>query len=70
MTVTSTGSTVRPAGAVAVSVVAEVTETSVAAVVPNETVAPGTKAVPVTVTTDPPVSGPAPGLSPVTVGGP
>ena len=70
VTVTSTTPVSTPAGAVACSVVAEVTVTSVAAVAPKETLAPGTNEVPVTVTTVPPAIGPAPGLSPVTVGGP
>ena len=70
VTVTSTGGPATPAGAVATSVVAEVTVTAVACAVPKATVAPGTNAVPVTVTTVPPISGPAPGLRPVTLGGP
>jgi hypothetical protein len=53
---------------VAVIVVLFVTETFVAAVLPNVTVAPAAKFVPVIVTTVPPPVGPLFGFTPVTVG--
>jgi len=71
-TVTSTDPA--PAGATAVSEVAEVKVTLVAGVKPNATVAKGdmkplpVKPVPVMMTRVPPVSGPVVGLMPVTVG--
>ena len=55
-------------GEVAISVVALVTVTEVAGVVPKATVEPAVKPVPVTVTTVPPASGPALGVMAVTVG--
>jgi hypothetical protein len=58
-----------PAGVVAVIVVAFTTVTFVAAVLPNFTVAPAAKFVPVIVTTVPPAAGPLFGLTLVTVGG-
>ncbi len=70
VTVTSVVLTAVAAGTVAVNVVADVTVTSVAAVVPNEAVAPGTKPVPEMVTVLPPATGPAPSTTAVTVGGP
>src|ERR1043165_4907655 len=57
-----------PAGVVAVMVVAFCTVTDVAAWVPNNTVAPAAKLVPVSVTDVPPASGPLAGAMPVTVG--
>jgi len=69
VTVTSAAPAV-PAGVTAVSEVAECTVTSVAACPPTSTVAPGTKPVPVTVTTVPPSGGPPLGATAVTVGAP
>jgi hypothetical protein len=57
-----------PAGVVAVIVVLFVTETFVAAVPPNVTVAPAAKFVPVIVTDVPPAVDPLLGLKLVTVG--
>ncbi|CAB5004555.1 unannotated protein [freshwater metagenome] len=57
-----------PAGAVAVIEVAELTTTFVAELVPNLTVAPLMKPVPVSVTTLPPAAGPRVGLVALTVG--
>jgi hypothetical protein len=57
------------AGAVAVIDVALETATAVAAVVPNDTVAPATKPAPVIVTTVPPVSGPDVGATDAIDGG-
>jgi hypothetical protein len=59
---------VLPAGVVAVMVVLFTTATLVAAVLPNVTVAPAAKLVPVIVTAVPPVVGPLFGDTPVTVG--
>ena len=56
------------AGDVAVMEVVEPTVTAVAVTVPNITVAPEAKLVPVMVTEVPPVVGPEVGLMPVTVG--
>jgi hypothetical protein len=56
------------AGDVAVMEVAEFTVTAVAVTVPNITVAPDRKPVPVIVTEVPPVVGPEVGLMAVTVG--
>ena len=67
--VTVTATTPDPAGVVHVIEVAETTETLVAAVPPNVTVAPVTKPVPLTVTAVPPAAGPLPGLTLATVGG-
>jgi len=58
-----------PAGVVAVIVVAFTTVTPVAAALPNVTVAPAAKFVPVMVTDVPPASGPLLGLTLLTVGG-
>ena len=66
MTVTSTVPV--PAGAVAVSEVAETTVKEVAAAVPNSTAVAPVKLVPVTVTLVPPAVGPLVGLTAVTVG--
>jgi hypothetical protein len=66
VTVTSTAP--EPAGDVAVIDVALLTVTPVADVVPNLTVAPETNPDPVIVTLVPPASGPADGLTDVTVG--
>ncbi len=68
VTVTSTVPAV-PAGAVAVRLVALLTITPAALVVPNLTAVALVKLVPVIVTLVPPAVGPAPGLTPVTVGG-
>ena len=57
-----------PAGVVAVIVVAFTTTTFVAAALPNVTVAPAAKFVPVIVTDVPPVTGPLFGFTPLTVG--
>jgi hypothetical protein len=57
-----------PAGVVAVIVVLLVTTTFVAAALPNFTVAPDAKFVPVMVTAVPPVAGPLLGLTLVIVG--
>jgi hypothetical protein len=57
-----------PAGVVAVMVVLFTTATLVAAVLPNVTVAPVAKLVPVMVTAVPPAVGPLFGLTPLTVG--
>jgi hypothetical protein len=57
-----------PAGVVAVMDVPLTTTTLVAAAVPNVTVAPATKFVPVMVTAVPPAVGPLFGLTLVTVG--
>jgi hypothetical protein len=57
-----------PAGVVAVIVVLFTTDTAVAAVPPNETVAPDAKFVPVIVTAVPPAAGPLFGDTLVTVG--
>jgi hypothetical protein len=59
-----------PAGAVAVIVVLFTTATFVAELLPNFTVAPAAKLVPVIVTAVPPVVGPLFGLTLVTVGVP
>jgi hypothetical protein len=67
VTVTVTAPAV-PAGVVAVIDVALTTVTFVAAVVPNFTVAPAAKFVPVIVTAVPPATGPLFGVTPVTVG--
>jgi len=58
-----------PAGVVAVRVVALTTTTLAAAVLPNVTVAPAAKLVPVMVTTVPPANDPLFGLTLLTVGG-
>jgi hypothetical protein len=58
-----------PAGVVAVICVPLTTTTLLAAVLPNVTVAPAAKFVPVIVTAVPPTAVPLPGLTPVTVGG-
>jgi len=58
-----------PAGVVAVIVVAFTTATLVAAALPNVTVAPVTKLVPVIVTAVPPAVDPLFGLTLLTVGG-
>jgi hypothetical protein len=68
VTVTVTAPTL-PAGLVAVIVVLFTTTTFVAAVLPNVTVAPGAKFVPVTVTAVPPATGPLFGTTLLTVGG-
>ena len=57
------------AGVVAVKVVGEVTSTSLASVLPNRTVVPSTKSVPVIVTLVPPLELPWVGEISVTVGG-
>jgi hypothetical protein len=57
-----------PAGVVALIVVLLTTDTLVAAVLPNVTVAPAAKFVPVIVTAVPPTVGPLLGLTLVTVG--
>jgi hypothetical protein len=67
VTVTVTAPAV-PAGAVAVIDVLLTTTTLVAAALPNVTVAPAAKFVPVIVTAVPPVVGPLFGLTLVTVG--
>ncbi len=67
LTVTSTVPSL-PAGATAVSVVADWTFTDVPAFEPKWTVARETKLVPVIVTVFPPAVGPPLGLTPVTVG--
>jgi hypothetical protein len=67
VTVTVTAPAV-PAGAVAVIDVLLTTTTLVAAVLPNVTVAPDAKLVPVIVTAVPPAVGPVFGLTLVTVG--
>jgi hypothetical protein len=59
-----------PAGATAVSEVADRTETPLAGTLPNATRVVLSKPLPVTVTVVPPVDGPEPGLSAVTVGAP
>jgi hypothetical protein len=66
VTVTSTGPV--PGGDVAVHEVLDVQVTGVPVVPKVAVVAPGTKPVPVTVTTVPPASGPAAGETPETVG--
>jgi hypothetical protein len=58
-----------PAGVVAVIVVLFTTVTSVAAVLPNITVAPAAKFVPVIVTAVPPAAGPLFGATLLTAGG-
>ena len=68
VTVTITAPAV-PAGVVAVMLVLLTTTTFVAAVLPNVTVAPEAKFVPVIVTAVPPVVGPVVGNTLVTVGG-
>ena len=68
VTVTSTGLDGDCAGAVTVILVEDETVTEVPAIVPNFTVAPVTKPVPVIVTDVPPAVGPALGLTAVTVG--
>ena len=65
-TVTSTDPL--PTGEVALRLVGPEYETEVASVVPKSTVVPAVKPVPVTVTTVPPASGPAPAVMPVTAG--
>jgi hypothetical protein len=60
---------VLPAGVVAVIVVLFTTTTLVAAALPNVTVAPATKFVPVIVTAVPPTVDPLLGLTLLTVGG-
>jgi len=67
VTVTST-EPAAPAGDVASRRVDDSTVTAVAAVVPKDTVAPGTNPVPETVTTVPPAAGPPAGERPVTIG--
>jgi hypothetical protein len=71
VTTISTGPA-EPAGLVAVKevVLVFVMVTEAAGVVPKSTVVPGVKPVPVTVTDVPPASGPADGLTAVTVGTP
>ena len=68
--VTLTSTVPVPAGDVAVIWVAELTVTPVAAVAPKVTAVAPVKPVPVIVTVEPPVCGPAVGESEVTVGGP
>jgi hypothetical protein len=68
VTVTVTAPALPEAGVVAVIVVAFTTTTFVAAVLPNFTVAPVAKFVPVIVTAVPPATGPLFGLTLVTVG--
>jgi hypothetical protein len=58
-----------PAGVVAVIVVPFTTATLVAAALPNVTVAPAAKFVPVIVTPVPPATGPLLGATLLTVGG-
>src|SRR5271166_1057540 len=58
------------AGELAVISVDETTETELAGMAPNWTVAPATKPVPVMVTEVPPATGPAFGLTAVTIGAP
>ena len=70
VTVTSVVLTAVAAGTVAVNVVADVTVTFVAAVVPDGAVAPGTKLVPEMVTVLPPATGPAPSTARADGGGP
>jgi hypothetical protein len=67
VTVTVTAPTV-PTGVVAVIDVLLTTTTFVAAALPNVTVAPAAKLVPVMVTAVPPATGPLLGLTLVTVG--
>jgi hypothetical protein len=67
-TVTVTSTVPLPAGDTAVSELALVTETPVAATDPNFTVSPEAKFDPDTVTVVPPVLGPLVGLMPLTVG--
>jgi hypothetical protein len=67
VTVTVTAPAV-PAGVVAVIVVLLTTTTLAAAVLPNVTVAPEAKFVPVMVTAVPPATGPLLGLTLLTVG--
>lgn len=59
-----------PGGAMAVSVVAEVTETAGDAVAPKVTVAPGTKPVPITATMVAPSIEPTEGETELTLGAP
>lgn len=59
-----------PAGEMTVREVAETKTVPVPGVVPNLTTASEVNAVPETVTVVPPASGPAAGLTPVTVGAP
>ena len=66
--VTVTSTVPEPAGLVAVIDVALFTVTPVAAVPPNDTVAPDAKPVPEMVTEVPPAAGPVAGLTPNTVG--
>jgi hypothetical protein len=66
--VTVTSTVPDPAGEVAVIEVAEFTATPVAAPLPNETVSPEAKFVPVTVTVVPPDAGPEAGETALTVG--
>ena len=71
VTVTSTVPPINwelPAGDVTVSDVAETTLTPVPALVPNATVSPDAKPVPVIVTAVPPAAGPLAGVTPLTVG--
>ncbi len=69
LTVTVTASApALPAGDVAVMLVLLTTTTFVADALPNVTVAPGAKFVPVIVTEVPPVVGPLLGLTPLTIG--
>jgi hypothetical protein len=67
--VTVTFTVLIPEGAVAVMLVAESTATLVAALLPNMTIAPGAKFVPLIVTIVPPAATPCEGLMPVTVTG-
>jgi hypothetical protein len=67
VTVTST-TPAAPAGEVTVMDVADLTDTLVPAVVPNDTVSPAANPVPVIVTDVPPATGPVAGLIDVTVG--
>jgi len=67
VTVTFTAPAI-PAGAVAVTDVAELTTTPVAAFAPNRTAVAPVRFVPVIVTDVPPATGPLVGLSDVTVG--
>jgi hypothetical protein len=66
--VTVTSTVPDPDGEVAVIDVAEFTVTPVAAPLPNETVSPEAKFVPVMVTAVPPAAGPLAGETPLTVG--
>ncbi|HEX9040944.1 MAG TPA: hypothetical protein VF838_07925 [Trebonia sp.] len=66
--VTVTSTVPDPAGDVTVIDVAELTVTPVPALLPNDTVSPAAKPVPVTVTVVPPATGPEAGETPRTAG--